>query len=438
MGQLGGGTFVTQNKTLPGTYINFVSKAKASAEVSDRGFAALPMELDWGTDGDVLRIDQEEFLTDSQLILGYDYTNDKLKGLRDLFLNAKTLFIYRLNGNGTAAQNTYATAKYTGIRGNDITIIVSDDIDNVGKFIVEVQFGNDIVFEQDNVANTDELNNSDYVNWKTNVTLVATAGLPMTGGLNKVVDGSDHQDALDALENYAFNTLGCLSNDETLKSLYATYTKNQRDNIGKKFQCVIYEKKADFEGVINLKNTASDVSANVYDLVYWSTGASAGCNINQDLTNTQYNGEYSIVSDYKQSELEQFLKDGYFVFIKLANEYRILDDINSFVSFTVDKNEDFSSNQVIRVIDNIGNDYATIFNNRYLGKVPNDEIGRVALKNDFYNYKEQLANIRVLQNLSYDDMTLAEGENSQNDVSVIDNVDIVGVMKRLYLTTYIA
>lgn len=34
---LGGGNFISQNKVLPGTYINFVSAAHASAALSDRG-----------------------------------------------------------------------------------------------------------------------------------------------------------------------------------------------------------------------------------------------------------------------------------------------------------------------------------------------------------------------------------------------------------------
>ena len=38
---LGGGTFTNQNKVLPGSYINFVSLAKASAAVSDRGIACI-------------------------------------------------------------------------------------------------------------------------------------------------------------------------------------------------------------------------------------------------------------------------------------------------------------------------------------------------------------------------------------------------------------
>lgn len=38
---LGGGTFLTQNKVLPGAYINFISTAKASATLSERGYGAM-------------------------------------------------------------------------------------------------------------------------------------------------------------------------------------------------------------------------------------------------------------------------------------------------------------------------------------------------------------------------------------------------------------
>ena len=93
----GGGTFLVQNKVLPGMYINFISVAKASSELSDRGYAALGMELDWGPDKQVFTVEQEDFQTDAQKYFGYDYTDPKMKGLRDLFLNLKTLYCYRLN-----------------------------------------------------------------------------------------------------------------------------------------------------------------------------------------------------------------------------------------------------------------------------------------------------------------------------------------------------
>ena len=48
---LGGGTFLVQNKVLPGAYMNFVSVAHASATLSYRGTATLPLDMDWGPEG---------------------------------------------------------------------------------------------------------------------------------------------------------------------------------------------------------------------------------------------------------------------------------------------------------------------------------------------------------------------------------------------------
>ena len=41
----GGGTFTAQNKVLPGAYLNFVSAARASAQLGARGTAALFLPL---------------------------------------------------------------------------------------------------------------------------------------------------------------------------------------------------------------------------------------------------------------------------------------------------------------------------------------------------------------------------------------------------------
>ena len=65
---LGGGTFVTQNKTLPGAYINFVSAAAASATLSDRGIATMPLELDWGKEGEVFEVTNGDFQKNSMEI----------------------------------------------------------------------------------------------------------------------------------------------------------------------------------------------------------------------------------------------------------------------------------------------------------------------------------------------------------------------------------
>jgi hypothetical protein len=56
----GGGTWLFQNKVLPGTYINFVSLARAIVALADRGYVAMPLELDWGVDGEVFTVEATE------------------------------------------------------------------------------------------------------------------------------------------------------------------------------------------------------------------------------------------------------------------------------------------------------------------------------------------------------------------------------------------
>ena len=68
---LGGGTFVAQNKKLPGAYINFVSLARASAALSERGICTMPLELDWGPDDEVFTVTNEGFQKDSMRFFGY-------------------------------------------------------------------------------------------------------------------------------------------------------------------------------------------------------------------------------------------------------------------------------------------------------------------------------------------------------------------------------
>lgn len=58
---LGGGTWLTQNKKLPGTYINFTSKVRASVNMADRGYGAMALELDWGAGRHGLYRDQRRF-----------------------------------------------------------------------------------------------------------------------------------------------------------------------------------------------------------------------------------------------------------------------------------------------------------------------------------------------------------------------------------------
>ena len=430
---LGGGTFTFQNKVLPGTYINFVSAASASASLSDRGIAAMPLETDWGPEGEIFKVTSGDFIKNSLTIFGYDYTNEKMKGLRDLFIGAKTLYAYRLNGGGTKATNTYATAKYGGTRGNDLKIVITANADDNTKWDVSTLLGTEVMDTQSKVANAAALVDNDWVTFKSDAELAATAGTALTGGTNVIVTGTQHQAFLDKLEAYSFNTLGLPSTDATTKSLYVAYTQRMRDEIGKKFQLVVHSKAADNYGVINVKNSTSDANWNAASLVYWVTGMTAGCEVNASLHNRLYNGEFTVGVDYTQAQLETAIQSGEFTFHKVGADVRVLEDINSMVTVSDTQGDVFKDNQTVRVIDQIANDIAVLFNTRYLGTVPNDEAGRANLWSDIVSHHQQLANARAIEDFSADDITVEQGEN-KHAVVVTDAITVVNTMLQLYMT----
>ena len=180
---LGGGTFTAQNKVLPGAYINFVSAASANTNLSDRGVATMPLELDWGVEGKVFEVTNEDFQKNSMKIFGYAFDDPKMKGLNDLFLGAQKLYAYRLNGGGAKAANTMATALYSGTRGNDIRIAIQKNADDADKFDVITYLGTTKVDTQ-TVKTAKELVANDYVSFKEEIELEDTAAAPLTGGTN--------------------------------------------------------------------------------------------------------------------------------------------------------------------------------------------------------------------------------------------------------------
>lgn len=430
---LGGGIFTAQNKTLPGAYINFVSVARATATLSERGFCAMPMVLDWGAEDDVFTVTHDEFIRNCQKYFGYDYTHEKMKGLRDLFKNALTLYVYKLN-KGAKATNAYCTAKYGGIRGNAIKTVITTNVDNEAAFDVATYIDNTLVDKQ-TVLTASELVANDYVDFTSTATLTLTASTPLSGGENGgEVTGQAWQDALAALEKYSFNVLGCVSTTDTIKDLCIEYTKRLRDEVGVKFQCVVYKKAtADHEAIVSVENKIAGESEESASAVYWVAGALAGCKVNKSITNKVYDGFFNIDVNYTQAQLEAALKEGKFIFHQVGESVRVLEDINTLVTTTEEKGEDFKSNQTIRVIDQVGNDVAVTFNTKYLGIIPNNRSGRISLWNDIAKYCKELQNLQAIEDFEPENIIVEQGDNKKS--VVVDMVITpVNAMTKLYMT----
>lgn len=434
---LGGGTFTSQNKILPGAYINFVS-ARRAYELSQRGVVALAIPANWGDENTVISLEADTFQRKCMSIFGYDAGEEKMKGLRDLFRHAQKALIYRLSNNAQKASCTFADAKYSGTRGNDIKIIVRQNINDQSKFDVKTLLGFKQVDIQ-TVASAAELIDNDYVDFVKDAILEETANTPLTDGSDgQDITGTEYQAFLDAIESYSFHTLGCLSTSEEVKSLYVEFTRRMRERVGAKFQTVLYKKHdADYEGIISLENKTLNIDFPVSSAIYWLSGAQAGCKINESCTNMRYNGEFKIEAVQTQSQLEDAIHSGQLVFHRVGNEIHILEDINTFTSYLDDKNKDFSSNQTIRVADQIGNDIGSMFNKKYSGRIPNDAAGRMSLWNDIVSHHKRLAESRAIEEFEASDITVEQGETKRS-VVVKDSFTIINAMSQLYMTVVIS
>ena len=435
---LGGGTFLTQNKILPGAYINFISVANASATLSDRGIATIPLDMNWGPENQVMTVELADFLKNSQKIFGYAYTADELKPMREIFKHAKTVYFFRLNASGVKAANTFCMAKYPGTRGNSLRTVITENENSTSEaklYDVATYLDTVQVDLQTGVASLADLKPNDYVDWITGASISLTASLPLKNGTNGTAEDAAYQTYLDKMEAYNFNAMGCPSNNPTISALFAAFCERMRDDVGKKFQVVCFRNLADYEGTVSVKNTIVGETDDPA-LIPWATGVIAGTAVNKSATNMDYDGEYQIDTDYTQSELEAGILEGSFMFHLVDEKVVVLEDINTFISVTDEKSGDFSSNQTIRVLDQIANDIAVLFGKKYLGKVPNDASGRISLWNDIVKHHQELQNIRAIENFSSDNVTVAQGD-TKKAVVVTDYVTPVNAMAQLYMTVYV-
>jgi len=100
------GTWTSQNKILPGAYINFLTNAPLSITVGDRGIVVLLQEMSVGTAGEIYMItaaDQSEYpegVTDGDKLL----VNEALKGVQ-------TVLVYNLGQSHTSVTEALKNLK---------------------------------------------------------------------------------------------------------------------------------------------------------------------------------------------------------------------------------------------------------------------------------------------------------------------------------------
>lgn len=433
---MAGGTWNKQNKVRPGAYINFKSKEKDSHTLGERGIVTMPLNLPWGLEKQVTEVGVYDDLFD---LIGIEAADKSTLLIKEAFKRANKLLLYRVNTGVKATatiEGLIITAKHSGTNGNNIKVIVQNNIDDETSFDVITMLGNRQVDKQIRVKSIENLNTNSFVEFKGTGQLKATAGIALTGASDGVVTNGDYMDYLAAIELYDFNTMAIPTKDASIKAIATAFIKRLREEEGKKVQCVLENyPEADYEGVISVKNGVilNDMtSVSSEKAVAFVAGATAGANINQSLTYSTYDGAIDVDVRYTNKDIENALNNGEVVFTTSNSKVIIEQDINTLRTFAEEKNDDFRKNRVIRVIDGVGNDIKALYENIYIGKASNNEDGRNLFKKDIIKYLETLQGMGAIKNVITEDVTVLYG-NSKDSVFITAGIQPIDSMEKLYM-----
>lgn len=429
-----GGTWNgVQNKVLPGVYIDFTSDRGLGLTVSSRGTVAIAEAMSWGPVGTVQEIESSADMT---AYTGYPITavrnrflNEMLKGTNRTAAPNKIL-LYRLNGTGgTQAKATISpltvTAVYPGVRGNDISIAVTALTDPENSFQVSTIVDGDIVDSQVGKTVSDLTANA-WVTFSGTGALTANVGTPLTGGVDPVAAATNYTDFLTAIEPYKFDVLIYDGTDSTVRDAMVAFIKRIAEENGVYAQLVASGlTNPDSRFVVNVASGVvldDGTELTAQQVTWWAGGALAGAQYNESLTYATYPNAVDVSTKLTNSQLEQAITGGQFVLFADNNVVKVVQDINSLVTYTTDITEPYHKNRVMRLLNTIANDLQTQFSDNYIGVVNNNDDGRMMFKKAIVGYLLDLQQNSGIQNF-----------DSENDVEVLAGEDIDAIVVNIGL-----
>jgi hypothetical protein len=424
-----GGYWETQNKVRPGSYINFKTNDLVSSGLNSTGPVAIPLALDWGETGKFIKITS---VSEFKELFGKVLSD--LVPIREAFKGAGQVIVYNLNGVGvkaTATSGTFvATAKYTGVDGNKISVTVTVGLagtSTVKTFFDSVQVDSQVV------ATAAELVANAFVTFG-GALPVADATLTLLGGTTVAATNESHSDCIVGLDTQDFKVVAVGTADDTIKLLYALKVKEWRSQ-GKNVTLVTNDyNTADHEGVVSVLNGVTLEGNEVLtakDSLYFYAAAYANATTNS-LTYTEYPG--AIDCERKtHDEIVQALQDGHIVYTFNNDRVVVEQDINTYRSFTVEKNQDFRKNKLVRSMDIVSNSTQNVFSTFFIGKVTSDDNGRDLFKQQLMKVVlDPLVRSEALTYVS-EDISITQG--AEKDAVLVNmGIKFNDAMEKLYMT----
>lgn len=335
--------------------------------------------------------------------------------------------------------NLVATAKYYGSFGNRLSVVVTAG--ESSNFIVQTLLDGQTVDSQVVTAISGLVAN-DYVVWSGTGALAANTGVALTGGTNGEASITNYNAFLSALEVQRFDILIYDGTDVSTKAAVAAFVKNQSNNEGVKCQAVVSNYNTpDSECVISVypqSVTLTDGTVLAAEqLTWWIGGCSAGAKQNESITYTAYPDAVSVSPILTAQQQREAISNGHIALISEFGDNKILTDINTFRTLSVEKGQPFKKNRVIRTLFGVCNDVYEVFSRYYIGAVNNNEEGRKTLKAEIMNILNRYQGMQALQNVDVDDITVLKGSDS--DAVVIEiYMQPVDSIEKIYINITIS
>ena len=145
------------------------------------------------------------------------------------------------------------------------------------------------------------------------------------------------------------------------------------------------------------------------------------------------------MTDYTQLQLKDLIKLGRFIYHRVGDTVRVLEDVNGLITISDVKGAEFKDNQVVRVLDALAIADARVFNEIYVGKVNIDTAGKESYRDKVIDVRKEFLKQGALKDYDKDSIQVVEinNDNVRGAIKVDSIVTPAECFRQLYLTNYV-
>lgn len=438
----GGNWSPTEGKVRPGFYLNFEAAALAAIQPGARGVVACPVKANWGPVG---AFPASPITSEAELleIYGLDSATGAT-AYRTIFMallgGAQKVLPFRLSNGShakasitlkdTTAESAVSVLKLETIyeTTRDFRVTVRANILDGDRQDIVLYEGTKALctFEKGatGVDNAVEAINGDTRNkWikatkvaDGNGILAAVTSSAFSGGNNGIagITNEEYIEAQEAFETRKFNffTLDGMT-DSALQTSFASWIERQRRDEGIGVVGVLggtaendedptagnaRSRAFNYEGVVNVI-TGCELDGVKYssaEVAPYIAGLIAGKRLDESITYSVTPFD-DIIPRLTHSQIEAALLAGSLVLVHDGEKTKIESGVNTLTSLRAKQNNQWKKIRAIRTMDALNDDMLKTASDAYIGKVNNNEDGKIALITAFKRYMEIMVKGGVIE-----------------------------------------